>query len=449
MFCMNCGQQLPDGAKFCMTCGTPQGSVSPANHSSDPIKINDHHTFVPAMCPNCNAHMKVDSSSKTARCEACGTECLVQEAINNLSIRGNVQVNNATINVNGSNTESLLKRVEIMLLDGDFKNALNKCDTILDSDPTNGEVYLYMLMANLGCRKRCDLAHQHFPFDRNQYYIKAQQYGNNELKTELNRYIVEIMLKRGDYEGAMSLCNSLLSIDSTNANTYVYMLMADLRCSERSDIELYRGNLDENPFFIKAVQYGDDALINELNGYLAASKMDIPENLQTGDELRFGTNADGDRIWWKALFVNEDHQALIFCNDVICDMPYHQYGGDITWHDCTLRQWLNNDFVDEYFTPSEAKRIIPCDLDVDYNPDYRVSSGMSSTDKVFLLSINEVMKFYDNAESLSCGSWWWLRSPGSKPSRAADVSNDGSMSTLGLSVDIDHGVRPAMWIKTD
>lgn len=448
MFCMNCGQQLPDGAKFCMTCGTPQGSVSPKKPvNSEPVAINDKRIFVPAMCPNCNAHMKVDSSNKTARCETCGTECLVQEAINNLSIRGNVQVNNATINVNGSNTESLLKRVEIMILDGDFKNAMNKCDTILDSDPTNGEVYLNMLMANLGCRKRSELAHQRLPFDRNQYFVKAIQYGNNELKVELYRYIVEIQLGHGDYEGVMAMCNTILNLDPTNGEVYLYMLMADLRCNERSEIALNRVALDENPYFIKAMQFGNDDLKAELNGYLAASRIDIPDNLQIGDELCFGTDENGDRIWWTALFVNEDHTALIICDDVICDMPYHQPGGDITWHDCTLRKWLNNDFINDYFTPEEAKRILPCDVDNDYNPDYRISSVQSSTDKVFLLSIEEVMNFFTDNESLSCGSWWWLRSPGSKPSRAADVSDTGVMSTLGLSVDIDHGVRPVMWIR--
>ena len=28
MFCMNCGKALPDGAKFCMYCGTPLGAAS-------------------------------------------------------------------------------------------------------------------------------------------------------------------------------------------------------------------------------------------------------------------------------------------------------------------------------------------------------------------------------------------------------------------------------------
>lgn len=28
-FCMNCGQQLPEGAKFCSGCGTAMGEVKP------------------------------------------------------------------------------------------------------------------------------------------------------------------------------------------------------------------------------------------------------------------------------------------------------------------------------------------------------------------------------------------------------------------------------------
>ena len=28
MFCMNCGKALPDGAKFCMYCGTPLGAAA-------------------------------------------------------------------------------------------------------------------------------------------------------------------------------------------------------------------------------------------------------------------------------------------------------------------------------------------------------------------------------------------------------------------------------------
>ena len=75
MFCMNCGQQLPDGAKYCLRCGTPQGAVSPTGTTqAETINLDGMHTFVPAMCPNCNAHMNVVPNYKLARCPNCGTE---------------------------------------------------------------------------------------------------------------------------------------------------------------------------------------------------------------------------------------------------------------------------------------------------------------------------------------------------------------------------------------
>lgn len=93
MFCMNCGQQLPDGARFCLQCGTPQGEVKPvAAPNPEPPKSVNEPTLVPAMCPNCGAHLRVDPSYKLARCGACGTECLVQNAIQTLNVSGSVNV---------------------------------------------------------------------------------------------------------------------------------------------------------------------------------------------------------------------------------------------------------------------------------------------------------------------------------------------------------------------
>ena len=30
MFCMHCGHELPNGAKFCINCGSPKGQMSPS-----------------------------------------------------------------------------------------------------------------------------------------------------------------------------------------------------------------------------------------------------------------------------------------------------------------------------------------------------------------------------------------------------------------------------------
>ena len=377
MFCMNCGQQLPDGAKFCMKCGTPQGAVSPTGTTmAETITLDGMHTFVPAMCPNCNAHMKVDTSYKIARCNTCGTECLVQDAIKTLTIKGNVQVGNATINVSGTNTDTLLKRVEIMLESGDFYKAMDKCDTILDSDPTNGNVYFYMLMADLHCRNRNELSAQKSAFDGNTYYLKAMRYGDPGLKNELREYI-----------------------NAINA---------------RNEAKL--------------------------------------KNLKVGDEFYFGTN-NGQRIWWKVLIVR-DRMAFIISSKKIRNIRYHKPGGSITWADCTLRKWLNNDFINGYFTLAEQARILPCMLNNDNNPKSNTPGGVPTTDKVFLLSINEANQLFSNNQARQIYSSWWLRSPGNNNMYAAIVNEFGSVCMGGYNVahdDDEHtiGVRPAMWIKLD
>ena len=380
MFCMNCGQQLPDGAKFCLNCGTPQGAISPIGTTqAETINLDGMHTFVPAMCPNCNAHMKVDTSSKVARCDNCGTECLVQDAIKALTVRGNVQVESATINVNGTNTDSLLQRVEIMLGDGDFNGAMSKCDKILDSDPTNGRVYFYMLMSDLQCRNKSELTCQKKPFDGNDYYIKAFQYGDENLKSELLGYINEINVR------------------------------------------------------------------NEA----------ITKNPKVGDEIFFGTN-NGQKIWWKVLRI-QDRMALIISAEDICLRPYHETWDNKTWSDCSLRNWLNNGFINGYFSQAEQSRILFCNLSNDKNPKYGTLGGPPTTDKVFLLSIHEANILFDNDQDRASASTWWLRSPGMEPGYAACVEKYGYISESGTAAYMSGvfadgpcgGVRPALWIKLD
>ena len=329
------------------------------------------------MCPNCNAHMKVDSSSKIARCEACGTECLVQDAIKALNVKGNIQVGNATINVTGTNTDSLLQRVELMLADGDFSGAMQKCDTILDTDPKNGKVYFFMLMSDLSCRTRNNLAEQNKIYDGNQYYIKAMKFGDEDLKAELQGYL--------------------------NSTT------------ER-----------------------------------LKSKQILP-----GGHICFGSH-NGESLMWKVLKVN-NRQALIISLENIAYMPYHKGGRTTNWKICSLRNWLNNDFINDFFSPKERESIVATNIPNMVNPDFRNPTCGMTTDQAFLLSILEARTMFPNNESRSLGTWWWLRTAGCDSSHAACVSKDGNVFTKGLQVngaDFDGdcsslGVRPAMWINLD
>lgn len=379
MFCMNCGQQLPDGAKFCLSCGTRQGEVSaePAK-KADAINLDGSHTFVPAMCPNCSAHMKVDSSNRIARCESCGTECLVQDAIKALNVKGNVHVSNATINISGTNAESLLQRVEIMLADGDFSGAMAKCDTILDLDPTNGRVYLFMLMANLKCRYRKELAYKKATYEGNQYFRKAIQYGDDNLKDELLGYL----------------------------NTVVDRNKAE----EEAELIRHETQL---------------------------------RHLRMGEEFYFG-RFNSQKIWWKVIRVVERRALVISCKS-ICSMPYHQPGGEIAWKHCTLRHWLNNDFINSCFSYEEKAKILF--YSNKKNKDL-------NTDKIVVFDRDEVIYYFPKPALRISDGWWWLRSSGIFAHHGDIVDTHGLFPFTGradnmINTNTCCGVRPAMWISLD
>ena len=93
---------------------------------------------------------------------------------------------------------------------------------------------------------------------------------------------------------------------------------------------------------------------------------------------------------------------------------------------------------------------------------------------MFLLSIDEVNKYYSSDEARKClptayakaqgawtsyinktasgeaACWWWLRSPGVSQNFAAYVGDVGSVGCLGSGVpDVHVCVRPALWISLE
>lgn len=64
-FCMNCGQQLPKGAKFCSNCGTAMGDVK-----TEATQHQQELTEKIVKCPSCGENIP----SFTAICPSCGSE---------------------------------------------------------------------------------------------------------------------------------------------------------------------------------------------------------------------------------------------------------------------------------------------------------------------------------------------------------------------------------------
>ena len=84
--------------------------------------------------------------------------------------------------------------------------------------------------------------------------------------------------------------------------------------------------------------------------------------IKEGDRIMMGhyeqdNNATNDKepISWLVLEVTENKALLIAENGLDC-LPYHSQPGSITWEKCSLRAWLNDDFLNTAFTAEEQKR---------------------------------------------------------------------------------------------
>lgn len=76
-FCMNCGKELPEGAKFCAECGTPAGKVE-EKKTSQRESVYEGTVF---KCPNCGDIM----DAHELICDTCGYERRGSKATSSVS----------------------------------------------------------------------------------------------------------------------------------------------------------------------------------------------------------------------------------------------------------------------------------------------------------------------------------------------------------------------------
>lgn len=76
-FCMNCGKELPNGAKFCAECGTPAGMVE-EKKTSQRESVYEGTVF---KCPNCGDIM----DAHELICDTCGYERRGSKATSSVS----------------------------------------------------------------------------------------------------------------------------------------------------------------------------------------------------------------------------------------------------------------------------------------------------------------------------------------------------------------------------
>lgn len=191
---------------------------------------------------------------------------------------------------------------------------------------------------------------------------------------------------------------------------------------------------------------------------------------EIGSTVLFGsypqTAAGNDKtpIEWQVLDKQRD-KILLISKKGLAGRPYNDELRDVTWENCTLRKWLNGEFLNDAFNATEQKAICRTIVKAGNNPLYDTDPGADTEDRVFLLSILEAEKFFGSNNERICTAteaainngakvmnakacWWWLRSPGHQRDSAAHVYYGGSVGCGGQDVNFDfYAVRPALWVN--
>jgi len=196
-------------------------------------------------------------------------------------------------------------------------------------------------------------------------------------------------------------------------------------------------------------------LLESFNTYFGVV-ITVGESITFGSYPQTGTG-EREEIEWIVLEV-KDERALVLSKYALDCKPYNTNPVDVTWETCTLRAWLNNEFINTAFSADERAKIPTVRVSADKNPKYDTNPGNPTQDKVFLLSVSEyetyfsiVKTCYPTAHAVANGVddgaiFLWLRTPGAWQNWAADFYYGGEGDWCGSSVEDDNAVRPAIWI---
>jgi len=134
---------------------------------------------------------------------------------------------------------------------------------------------------------------------------------------------------------------------------------------------------------------------------------------------------------------------------------------------CDINIIIPSDCIADNFCLQEKSKILTTSLRNNPNPQHGTSSGNDTYDKIFLLSTDEVKKYFKADNETRCQvtlfaknngaycdgayfGYWWLRTSGQFAQNATYIFYTGGVSAMGYDVTgTIFGVRPAMWISLD
>ena len=168
----------------------------------------------------------------------------------------------------------------------------------------------------------------------------------------------------------------------------------------------------------------------------------------------------------------KDGKLLLISKDILELKKYNEEDTAVTWETCTLRAWLNNDFLNTAFSADEQAAISETTVINGIEPSTGEDCGNDTIDKVFLLSVTECIQYFGidpygsedfafaslkdrnavskptrSAVTHGAAPYWWGRTSDVDSSEAQVVDQWGYVDTKTEVTFEYRGARPVIWVE--
>lgn len=321
------------------------------------------------------------------------------------------------------NQNPLIRRAFMALEDGKWAEADKHCEEALNQEPENAYAYLGKLMARLHCCNIKELSEVEIPFTKDPHFEKCLRFSTVELQDEL----------RNIDEGIIA------------------------RVKKKKQVQIQKQEERKKKCTVLVIKFLFILLFFVVAWYIKHVFVDsfIGINYaKVGDTVLFGYYGD-EPLEWKVLDV-QGKKKLLITSCVIDCKKYNAVRKPVTWKDCTLRKWLNEEFYNKAFNFNG--------INVYGKGKIVLTKTENNTyDMVFCLNAEELHRYgcvgckptlYAKKMGVGVDSYfqftsWWLRD-NVRLSYEAPIAFplDDFIETLFVDA-YDVGVRPALWVNME
>lgn len=199
----------------------------------------------------------------------------------------------------------------------------------------------------------------------------------------------------------------------------------------------------------KGIGFKDMArdMFQSLDNYSDSEKQAAQIEQTLLGEARKGATVKFGKTDWIVLRKKEN-AVCIMKKEGEKKLRYHEKPEAVNWATSDLRRFLNDEYLNKYFTQSERELIQLTDVPVAENKEYSADAGNLTQDYVYILSSYEVHKYKkilnENVNNMR------LRNPGKEGNATEFVSGLGEVVEYGYPVDKSGMlIRPVMWISLE